>query len=84
MREKIDQLLEMLSPDFDWEKHWEKREAETLEEVFKKCVKLVSADRALCTGKCLRKFSTCTRLSNSSIVVTGERLLFPSCASAMA
>ena len=46
MREKIDQLLEMLSPDFSWEKHWEKQEAETLEEVFKKCVKRVSSDKA--------------------------------------
>ena len=46
MRKTINKLLEMLSPDFSWEKHWEKQEAETLEEVFKKCVKLVSSDKA--------------------------------------
>ena len=45
MRKKINQLLEMLSPDFAWEKHWEKQEAETLEEVFKNCVKLASSDK---------------------------------------
>ena len=45
MKKHIKKVLKMLSPDFDWEKHWENQEAETLEEAFKKCVKLVSSDK---------------------------------------
>ena len=45
MRKKIKKVLEMLSADFDWDKHWEKQDAETLQEEFKKCVKLVSSNK---------------------------------------
>ena len=45
MRKKIKRVLAMLSPDFDWEKHWERQEAETIQEEFKKCVKLVSSNK---------------------------------------
>jgi hypothetical protein len=45
MMEKIEKVLEMLSADFDWDKHWEKHEAETIEEGVKKCVKLMNSDK---------------------------------------
>jgi len=45
MRKKIKKVLEMLSPDFDWQKHWEKQDAETIQEEFKKCVKLMSLNK---------------------------------------
>jgi hypothetical protein len=38
---EIRRLLEMLSPDFDWDEYWEDDGAETIEEVLRKCVKLV-------------------------------------------
>jgi hypothetical protein len=46
MRKQIEKVLEMLSPDFNWKKHWEKQDAETLQEAFKKCVKLVSSNKS--------------------------------------
>jgi hypothetical protein len=45
MRKKIKKVLEMLSADFDWDKHWEKQDAETLQEEFRKCVTLVSSNK---------------------------------------
>jgi len=45
MRKQIKRVLDMVSPDFDWAKHWEKQDAETLEEEFRKCVKLVSSNK---------------------------------------
>ncbi|MGD8372564.1 MAG: hypothetical protein PVH57_03655 [Syntrophobacterales bacterium] len=42
MRKEIHKVLEMLSPDFDWEKHWEKDDAESIEDAFRKCVKVVT------------------------------------------
>ena len=45
MRNQVKRLLDMVSPDFDWDKHWEKQDAETLEEEFRKCVKLVSSHK---------------------------------------
>jgi len=41
MRKKIKKVLEMLSPDFDWQK----QDAETIQEEFKKCVKLMSLNK---------------------------------------
>jgi hypothetical protein len=49
MKNKIKKVLEMLSSDFDWAKHWEKQDAETLEEEFKKCVKLASSQEGKIT-----------------------------------
>ncbi len=43
MKGKIQKLLEMLSPRFDWDKHWEKDNAEGIEELFRKCVKLATS-----------------------------------------
>ena len=43
MKKKIQTLLEMLSPEFDWDNHWEKDRAESVEEVFRKCVKLADS-----------------------------------------
>lgn len=43
MKGKIQKLLEMLSPGFDWDKHWENDDAESIEEVFRKCVKLATS-----------------------------------------
>ena len=43
MKHTIKRVLKMLSPDFDWAKHWERPDAETLEEEFKKCVKLAGS-----------------------------------------
>jgi hypothetical protein len=31
----------MLSADFDWQAHWQKEDAESIEEVFRQCVKVV-------------------------------------------
>lgn len=45
MRKQIKKVLEMVSADFDWDKHWEKQDAETIEEEFKKCVKLMTSKR---------------------------------------
>jgi hypothetical protein len=45
MRKQIKKVLEMLSADFDWEKHWEKQDAETVQEEFKKCVKLMTSSK---------------------------------------
>jgi len=45
MRNQVKRVLDMVSPDFDWDKHWEKQDAETLEEEFRKCVKLVSSHK---------------------------------------
>ena len=45
MKKKIKKVLEMLSPDFDWDEHWEKQDAETVQEEFKKCVKLMSSNK---------------------------------------
>ena len=41
MRKQIQKVVEMLSPDFDWEKHWENDDAESIEEEFRKCVRVV-------------------------------------------
>ena len=43
MKEEIQELLEMLSPKFDWDKHWEKDDAEGIEGLFRKCVKLATS-----------------------------------------
>jgi hypothetical protein len=40
MREQIRKVLGMLSPDFEWEKHWEKDDAEGIEAELRKCVEL--------------------------------------------
>lgn len=37
MREKIEKVLEMLSPDFDWNKHWQ-REKEIIDKSDAACV----------------------------------------------
>lgn len=42
MRKQIQKVLEMLSSNFDWEKYWEKEDAESIEDEFRKCVKLVT------------------------------------------
>jgi hypothetical protein len=42
VKEEIQDLLEMLSPSFDWDKHWDKDDAEGIEAAFRKCVKLAS------------------------------------------
>ena len=44
MKEEIEKLLEMLSPRFDWDKHWENDDAESIEEVFRKCVTLANSN----------------------------------------
>ena len=41
--DEIEKLLEMLSPGFDWDKHWENDDAESMEEAFRKCVKLANS-----------------------------------------
>jgi hypothetical protein len=41
MIEQIQKVVEMLSPDFDWDKHWVKDDAESIEDKFRKCVKLL-------------------------------------------
>ncbi len=43
MKEDIQELLKMLSPQFDWDSHWEKEDAESIEEVFRQCVKLATS-----------------------------------------
>jgi hypothetical protein len=43
VKEEIQDLLEMLSPQFDWDKHWQKDDAEGIEELFRKCVKLATS-----------------------------------------
>ena len=43
MKAEIEKLLEMLSPRFDWHKHWENDNAESMEETFRKCVKLANS-----------------------------------------
>ncbi len=43
MKEEIQELLEMLSPQFDWDKHWKKDDAEGIEGLFRKCVKLATS-----------------------------------------
>ena len=43
MKKDIHKLLEMLSSQFDWDKHWEKDDAEGIEELFRKCVKLATS-----------------------------------------
>ena len=40
MRERIQRVLEMLSPAFDWEKHWETDDSEGIEDEFRKCAKV--------------------------------------------
>ena len=42
MRSRIQKVLEMSASDFDWEKHWDEDDAESIEELFRKCVKVVS------------------------------------------
>ena len=42
MKKQIDRLLKMLSPNFDWDTHWEKDESQTIEEEFRQCVRLKS------------------------------------------
>jgi hypothetical protein len=42
MKKQIEKVLEMISPDFDWDKHWEQDSAESIEDEFRKCVKVVS------------------------------------------
>jgi hypothetical protein len=42
VRKQIQKVLEMLSPDFDWDTYWQRDDAETVEEEFKKCVKIYS------------------------------------------
>ena len=46
MRAHIQKVVEMLSPDFDWEKHWERDKAESVEDEFRKFVKVVPPDVA--------------------------------------
>ena len=43
MKEEIEKLLEMLAPSFDWDKHWENDNAESIEEVFRRCVTLANS-----------------------------------------
>ena len=43
MKKDIQKLLAMLSPGYAWDKHWEKDDAESIEEVFRKCVKLADS-----------------------------------------
>lgn len=45
MREQIQKVLKMLSPDFDWENHWEKDNAEGIEDEFRKCVKVLASEQ---------------------------------------
>ena len=45
MKQEIEKLLEMLSPGFDWDKHWENDDAESIEEAFRKCVKLANSTK---------------------------------------
>jgi hypothetical protein len=45
MREQIQKVLKMLSPDFDWENHWEKDNAEGIEDEFRKCVKVITPEQ---------------------------------------
>ena len=47
MRKQIKKVLEMVSADFDWGKHWEKQDPETIEEEFKKCVKLMTSIKGI-------------------------------------
>ncbi len=42
MRKHMEKVLEMLSPGFDWEQHWEKDDAESIEDTFRKCVKIIT------------------------------------------
>ena len=44
MKEQIQTVVDMLSPDFDWDKHWEKDDAESIEDEFRKCVKVATPD----------------------------------------
>jgi hypothetical protein len=44
MREQIQKVVEMLSPNFDWDKHWERKDSESIEDEFRRCVKLISID----------------------------------------
>ena len=41
---QIQRLLEMLSPEFNWDQYWEEDNSEGVEEVFRSCVKLVPLD----------------------------------------
>ncbi|UCG11835.1 MAG: hypothetical protein JSU72_15130 [Deltaproteobacteria bacterium] len=42
MRKRIQNVLAMLSPRFDWERHWEKEDALGIEDEFRKCVRVFS------------------------------------------
>ena len=44
MREQIQKVLLMLSPDFDWKSHWDKDDAEGIEDEFRKCVKVITPE----------------------------------------
>ena len=46
MTAQIQKVIEMLSADFDWDKHWEKDDAESIEDEFRKCVKVVTPNVA--------------------------------------
>ena len=42
MQAQIRKVVEMLSPDFNWDKHWEKDGADSIEDEFRNCVKLAA------------------------------------------
>lgn len=40
LRQKIDRVLEMLKPEYDWDKHYEQRDHDDLEDLFRECAPL--------------------------------------------
>ncbi|MBT8406957.1 MAG: hypothetical protein KJP05_05825 [Deltaproteobacteria bacterium] len=43
MKKKMQTLLKMMLPGFDWDGHWDNDDAESIEEVFRQCVKLAES-----------------------------------------
>ena len=38
MEAQIKKVVEMMSPDFDWDKYWDRDDAEGLDEEFRRCI----------------------------------------------